>query len=440
MNYQETIEYIFNALPMFQRQGSPAYKANLDTSTALDLYDGQPHTQYPTLHVAGTNGKGSVSHMLAAVLQCAGFKTGLFTSPHMVDFRERIRVNGAMVSKDYVTQYVESHIELFEELQPSFFEMSAAMAFSYFRDMRVDVAVIEVGMGGRLDSTNIISPEISIITNVSFDHVAFLGDTLAKIATEKCGIIKDGVPVVFGEVVKETSNIFTYTAKNHNAPYEKAQEYLHLEEQTALATTQRLTYKRVRDGKRLSVETDLMGGYQRLNVATVLTAIDMLRMNGYRIPDAAVQQGLLHVQQLTHLYGRWQQLGSSPVVIADTGHNASGLNEVVSRLVSVPCKTLRIVLGAVNDKDLSSILPLFPTTAVYYFTAARIPRALPWQDLQERASRYGLKGNGYESVAVAVKATLGEADSEDVVFIGGSTFTVAEALPLFLDAMGSDSE
>lgn len=432
MNYQEAVDYIFNALPMFQRQGAAAYKANLDTSNALDLYDGQPHTMYPTVHVAGTNGKGSVSHMMAAILQSAGYRTGLFTSPHMVDFRERIRVNGEKVPEEYVVQYVESHREVFEELQPSFFEMSAAMAFSYFRDAHVDIAVIEVGMGGRLDSTNVINPEISIITNIGYDHMAFLGNTLPKIATEKCGIIKDGVPVVFGEVVKETASVFTDAARAHNALYEKAQEYLHLEGQESLSHSQRLTYKRVRDGKKFTVETDLMGCYQRLNVATVLTATDILRMSGYRIPEEAVREGLAHVQSLTHLYGRWQKLGDAPCIIADTGHNENGLHETLPRLTAMPAKTLRIVLAVVNDKDLSQMLPLFPTTATYYFTQARIPRALPCEELQQEAVKYSLVGKVYESIELAVAAARKEADREDVIFIGGSTYTVAEALPLFL--------
>ena len=432
MNYQEAIAYIFNALPMFQRQGAAAYKANLDTSSALDLYDGQPHTEFATVHVAGTNGKGSVSHMMASVLQAAGYKTGLFTSPHMVDFRERIRINGENIPEDYAAEYVSSHLEVFEELKPSFFEMSAAMAFSYFRDSHVDIAVIEVGMGGRLDSTNIIHPEISIITNIGYDHMAFLGDTLGKIAREKCGIIKDGVPVIFGEVVKETANVFIETAKSHDALYEKAQDYLHLEEQEPLEHSQRLTYKRVRDGKRITVETDLMGAYQRHNVATVLTAIDILRMSGYRIPEQAEREGLAHAQASTHLYGRWQQLGHAPSIIADAGHNENGLKETLPRLVSLPAKTLRIVMAVVNDKDLAHILPLFPTAAVYYFASAQIPRALPWEELRREAEQYGLRGEGYESIERAVAAAVEDADREDVIFIGGSTYTVAEALPLFL--------
>lgn len=418
---------------MYQRQGAAAYKANLETSSALDLYDGQPHNEYPTVHVAGTNGKGSVSHMLAAILQSAGYRTGLFTSPHMVDFRERIRVNGEKVPAQYVSDYVASHREVFEELQPSFFEMSAAMALSYFRDARVDIAVIEVGMGGRLDSTNVINPEVSIITNIGYDHMAFLGNTLPKIATEKCGIIKEGVPVVFGEVVKETANIFTNTAKAHKAIYEKAQEYLHLEGQETLEETQRLTYKRMRDGKPICVETDLMGGYQRYNVATVLTAVDILRLSGYKLPDEAVLKGLRHVQTLTHLYGRWQQLGHAPRVIADTAHNENGLGEVLPTITSLAAKTLRIVMAVVNDKDLSQILPLFPANAVYYFTAARIPRALPWKELQQEAAKYNLTGNGYDTVKQAVQTAIKEADKEDVIYIGGSSFTVAEALPLFIE-------
>lgn len=433
MSYQEAIDYIFNALPMFQRQGASAYKANLDTSNALDLYDGQPHTAYATVHVAGTNGKGSVSHMLAAILQSAGYKTGLFTSPHMVDFRERIRVNGEKIPPQYVSEYVESHVEVFEELQPSFFEMSAAMALSFFRDARVEIAVIEVGMGGRLDSTNVINPEVSVITNIGYDHMAFLGNTLAKIASEKCGIIKDGVPVVFGEVIKETASVFSNAAKSRKAIYEKAQDYLHLESQEMLENTQRLTYKRVRDGKQICIETDLMGSYQRFNVATALTAIDILRMTGYRLPEEAVREGLRHVQSLTHLYGRWQQLGLSPQIIADTGHNENGLGEVLPRITSLPAKTLRIILAVVNDKDLSRILPLFPTTAVYYFTAAHIPRALPWQELQREAEKYNLAGRGYDSVELAVQSAIKEADAKDVIYIGGSTFTVAEALPLFIN-------
>ena len=432
MDYQETVEYIFRALPMFQREGAAAYKDNLDNSHALDLYDGSPHTSYPTVHVGGTNGKGSVAHMLAAILQSSGYKVGLYTSPHLCDFRERIRVNGRAISQQAVVEYVDSHLDYFEEIRPSFFEMSTAMAFWYFQQQQVDVAVIEVGMGGRLDSTNIIRPEVSVITNIGLEHTQFLGDTLEKIATEKSGIVKPSTPVVFGQVVYATKGVFLDAARKNHAPFTFAEEAWNcVSQQVTPDAKQHFVLTRRQQEETVNIDCDLLGYYQRYNIVTVLATVDVLMKAGYHISPKTILEGIAHTQHLTGLYGRWQKLADKPLVMCDTAHNAEGIKEVMPSLLALPAKSLRLVIGIVKDKDLSRILPLFPKNAVYYYTQAAVPRALPATELRDKALDFGLTGNTYDSVAKAVEAARADAAPEDVIYIGGSTFTVGEALPLF---------
>ena len=428
MNYSETVDYLMRALPMYQRDGAAAYKADLSISQALDLYDGYPHQQYATVHVAGTNGKGSVSHMLCAVLMAAGYRVGLFTSPHLVDFRERIRVNGQLVDQDYVTDYVDRHRDIFEELQPSFFEMSAALAFSYFADQKVDLAVIEVGMGGRLDSTNIISPLLSVITNISLDHTAFLGSTLSEIAGEKAGIIKPGTPVVFGETNENTRRVFVSRARQLGAPFRFADQDWRCLGQRQDGKLQSLTFQRAGDGEKLEVVTDLKGAVQAHNIPVVLSSVEMLREQGVRIPKEALLEGMEYTASRTGLRGRWEELAQRPLVVCDTGHNEGGLREVVAQIASTPHAHLHYVLGFVNDKDIDHILPLLPTDATYYFCKASVPRAMEAGHLAGLAGRIGLHGKVYQSVAEAVMAARAAATPEDMVMIGGSTFVVADAL------------
>lgn len=415
MDYQETLTYLYEQVPMFQRVGGSAYKEGLDNTKALDAHFGHPHLSFRTIHVAGTNGKGSVSHTLAAVLQSAGYKTGLYTSPHLVDFRERIRINGTPISKDYVVSFVEHERSFFEPLCPSFFELATAMAFKYFVDEQVDVAVIEVGLGGRLDCTNIIMPDLSIITNISFDHVQFLGNTLAKIAVEKAGIIKKGIPVVIGETTPETKPVFMAKATEVGAPIYFAEE------------NNREDYP--------GVEYELKGIYQEKNKRTLFTALPLLKEAGYHIDEENVREGFAHVVELTGLMGRWQKLHDHPTLVCDTGHNVGGITYVVEQLRQQSCHQLRIVIGMVNDKDISGVLALLPKEAIYYFTQASVNRALPAKQLLHLATEAGLKGKAYASVKNAVKAAMKESLPEDFIFVGGSNFIVADLLEskVFLD-------
>lgn len=415
MDYQETLKYLYEQVPMFQRVGGAAYKEGLDNTLTLDAHFGHPHHSFRTIHVAGTNGKGSVSHTLAAVLQSAGYKTGLYTSPHLVDFRERIRINGTPISKDYVVSFVEHERSFFEPLCPSFFELATAMAFKYFVDEQVDVAVIEVGLGGRLDCTNIITPDLSIITNISFDHVQFLGNTLAKIAVEKAGIIKKGIPVVIGETTPETKPVFMAKATEVGAPIYFAEE------------NNREDYP--------GVEYELKGIYQEKNKRTLFTALPLLKEAGYHFDEENVREGFAHVVELTGLMGRWQKLHDHPTLVCDTGHNVGGITYVVEQLRQQSCNQLRIVIGMVNDKDISGVLALLPKEAIYYFTQASVNRALPAKQLLHLATEAGLKGKAYASVKNAVKAAMKESLPEDFIFVGGSNFIVADLLEskVFLD-------
>ncbi len=424
MNYEETLDYLYHSAPLFQHIGKDAYKEGLENTFLLDDYFGHPHRQFRTIHVAGTNGKGSCSHTLAAILQAAGYKTGLYTSPHLVDFRERIRINGVPVSQTFVIDFVEKHRAFFEPLHPSFFELATAMAFHCFAREQVDVAVVEVGLGGRLDCTNIIRPDLCIITNISFDHVQFLGNTLAKIAAEKAGIIKAGIPVIIGETTPETRRVFAGRAREVQAPILFAEE-------------ERLLHDFVinEEGKYIyqtadyaALEGELGGWCQSKNTNTLLSAIRCLKQAGYRLAESDVRQGFAHVCEWTGLMGRWQKLGDSPALVCDTGHNVGGFSYLAEQLKRQSCEQLRIVIGTVNDKDVSGILALLPQDAVYYFTKAGVQRALSETELQERAAHFGLQGNSYPDVKSAVAAARQDAGKNDFIFVGGSTFVVADLL------------
>ena len=426
MTYQETIDYLFNSTPLFQNVGKDAYKEGLENTHLLDEHFGHPHRQFKTIHVAGTNGKGSCSHTLAAILQSAGYKVGLYTSPHLVDFRERIRINGTPVSEAYVIDFVENHRAFFEPLHPSFFELTTAMAFNYFAEQQVDVAVIEVGLGGRLDCTNIIRPDLCVITNISFDHVQFLGDTLAKIASEKAGIIKEGIPVVIGETTPETKPVFAEKAIQVNAPIHFAEE-----EQFLLESSINEQGKRIYQTKEYAdLEGELGGLCQIKNTNTLLSAIRILQDSGYNINDTHVREGFAHVCSLTGLMGRWQKILETPVAYCDTGHNKAGIQYIVEQLSRQTYRQLHIVMGMVNDKDISGVLAMLPKDAIYYFTKASVSRALNENEVKRLAGEAGLEGNTYPSVKDAFEAAQASAHPDDFIFIGGSTFIVADLLSI----------
>ena len=424
MTYEETIEYLFNSTPVFEKIGAGAYKEGLSNTKALDDYFGHPHRKFQSIHVAGTNGKGSVSHTLAAILQAAGYKVGLYTSPHLVDFRERIRVNGEMMDEQTVIDFVECHRHFFEPLYPSFFELTTAMAFSYFATKGVDIAIVEVGLGGRLDCTNIITPTLSIITNISFDHTQFLGDTMEKIAAEKGGIIKDGIPVVIGETTDETRPVFAAIATEHHTLPIWAEE-----------ASQVISSEACADGGREYCTKDFgilhgqLGGiYQEKNTNTVLTAIQELRRQGFPISDAHVAEGLSHVCDLTGLTGRWQRVGDHPTVICDTGHNVGGWQYLSQQIAMQPCKTRRIVFGMVDDKDIETVIDMLPRDAVYYFTRPSSKRAFDENHVAAIGHAHGLKGESYPTVAEAYHAAMEDAHADDFIFVGGSSYVVADFL------------
>ena len=440
MTYSETIDYLFNSTPLFQNVGKDAYKEGLENTHLLDEHFGHPHRKFKTIHVAGTNGKGSCSHTLAAVLQSAGYKVGLYTSPHLVDFRERIRVNGTPVNEQYVIDFVEQHRAFFEPLHPSFFELTTAMAFNYFAESQVDVAVIEVGLGGRLDCTNIIRPDLCIITNISFDHVQFLGDTLAKIASEKAGIIKSGIPVVIGETAPETKPVFIEAVQRANTKQDVSHtplnplsrgEILHFaeEEQCVLSASVNEQGKRIYQTLEYAdLEGELGGLCQIKNTNTILSAIRVLQSIGYEIKESHVREGFARVCSLTGLMGRWQKLQDCPTIICDTGHNKGGIQYIVEQLSVQKYRRLHIVMGMVNDKDISGVLAMLPKEATYYFTKASVSRALSETEVQRLAGEAGLKGDTYPSVSEAVQAAKADAAPEDFIFVGGSTFIVADLL------------
>ena len=406
MDYQETIDWMYARLPMFQRQGAAAFRNNLDNIKLLDTHLDHPHDLYKTIHVAGTNGKGSVSHMLAAILQDAGYKVGLYTSPHLKDFRERIRINGSMIPEGGVISFIEKHGAFIEQHQLSFFELTVGMAFDYFANEKVDVAVIEVGLGGRLDATNIINPEVSVITNIGLDHTTFLGTTLAEIAGEKAGVIKKSIPVIIGEKQPETTTVFVQAAVDKGC-------------EISFASSENYP----------DYPSDLKGNYQKQNRKTVLKTVEVLQSQGsFLITPESIKKGIQNAAKCTGMKGRWQQLRERPKVVCDTGHNREGLIQVMEQLGHEKYKRLHIVLGMVKDKDLESVLPLFPYGATYYFCRPDLARGLDETFLKDCAADYGLFGESYRSVKEAYNASLKHSKSEDFIFVGGSTFVVAEII------------
>lgn len=431
MNYQQTLDYLYSQLPMYQRVGKMAYKANLDTTLALDQHFKHPHTKYKTIHVAGTNGKGSTSHMLTSILMDAGYSVGLYTSPHIRSFRERIRVNGQMVPEEFVVDFTALHQGVFEKLKPSFFEMTVAMAFEYFAQQKVDVAIIEVGLGGRLDSTNIISPEISIITNIGLDHTDLLGNTLEQIAVEKAGIIKPNTPIVIGETQPQLKALFEERAKKMNAPILFADKMYSMSIQES-GDQGKQAFKVERNGSVLfeNLSMDLLGNYQVKNLPAVLTAIPLLVEKDFCINEKNITNGLANIVTKTGLIGRWQVLGTDPLIICDTGHNVDGIRYIVEQISKTPHNKTHFVLGMVGDKDIDGILELLPKSARYYFAKANIPRALSVGELATKSKAHGLIGESYQSVTEAIRNAKTNAQPNDLIFIGGSTFTVADALVL----------
>ncbi|MFY9590645.1 MAG: folylpolyglutamate synthase/dihydrofolate synthase family protein [Bacteroidales bacterium] len=431
MNYQEVIEFMFNSLPMYQRVGAAAYKANLDNTLAFDKITGSPHKKYKTIHIAGTNGKGSVSHSLASILQEAGYKTGLYTSPHLTDYRERIRVNGKKIEESFITEFINSHKNFIKNVKPSFFEMSVALAFKYFELQQVEVAVIEVGMGGRLDSTNIILPELSVITNIGLDHTQFLGNSLAEIAGEKAGIIKQNIPVVIGERQKETEEVFLKKAKEKNSKISFASDNYACKILNSNLKYSNFEVEKKTSDKSYTLNFNLSGKYQEKNLATILETVDNLRNQGFCISDENLKQGLENLIKNTGFHGRWETLSTEPLTICDTGHNKEGLSYTIEQLLSLEFKKLRFVLGFVNDKNVDEVLKLFPKNAEYYFCKAQIPRALDEKILLEKANLVSMNGKSFENVSSAYHAAKKDADKNDVIFIGGSTFVVADLLQEF---------
>ena len=423
MTYDETVTYLFNCAPPFQQVGGAGYKEGLHNSIALDNHLGNPHRKFKTIHVAGTNGKGSTSHTIAAILQESGYKVGLYTSPHLVDFRERIRVNGVPAEKEFVTGFTAKYKAFFEPLQPSFFELTTAMAFTYFAEQEVDVAVVEVGLGGRLDCTNIITPELSIITNISFDHTQFLGSTIEAIAKEKAGIIKPGVPVVIGESNETTREVFTAAARNAKAEIIFAEDSRELVSATPCESG--YTYYTKSYG---SFKGELGGFCQEKNTRTILAAVEELKKAGFSITNEAVRNGFTNVCSTTGLMGRWQKIKECPRVVCDAGHNIGGVEYITRQLKAQQCDTLRIVFGMVSDKDITSVLNIMPRNALYYFTQASIKRAMPAKELLEKAAGFGLRGESYPSVGKALAAALAESSDKDFIFVGGSCFIVADLL------------
>lgn len=406
MNYQDTVQWMFSQLPMYQNKGISAYKSDLTNSLKLAAYLGHPETKFKSVHVAGTNGKGSTSHMLASILQEAGYNVGLYTSPHLKDFRERIKLNGQCISKNYVIGFIKKHKAFFEENQLSFFEMTVGLAFDYYAKKNVDIAIIEVGLGGRLDSTNIIDPELAIITNIGLDHTQFLGNTLASIAKEKAGVIKPNVPVVIGETQAETASIFKEIAKQNNS---------------------KITFADKKQ-KGIKLNSDLKGNYQIHNLRTTVMAVEVLNDHGFKISKKHQKLGLMNVIVNTGLLGRWQLLESSPKIICDTAHNREGLTYTMQQLNEEIFKNLHLVLGFVNDKNLDGLLDLFPRSGQYYFCKPKIERGMDATILKKTFEKSGLIGKVYNSVEEALKMAKENADKNDLIYVGGSTFVVSEIL------------
>jgi dihydrofolate synthase/folylpolyglutamate synthase len=426
MNYEETLDYLFNALPMFQRVGASAYKADLTNTIALCTHLGNPQNKFKSIHVAGTNGKGSTSHSLASVFQAAGYKTGLYTSPHLKSFTERIRINGDEINKEDVVEFVDSHKDFLDQLQPSFFEMTVGLAFWYFAKEKVDMAIIEVGMGGRLDSTNVIFPELCVITNIGFDHTQFLGNTLPLIAGEKAGIIKQGVPVVVSHTQQEIQSVFLQKAASMQANLVFADQEWEVNRTQNPDVSQLARFQVKGRSDTFDLEFGLRGDYQRYNLPGILEAVEQMRKQGWNLSKEALQLGLANVSEQTGLKGRWQILQTQPLTIADTGHNEAGILEVVNQLKKYSYSQLWMVIGMVNDKDISKVLDLLPREASYIFCQASIPRAMDADLLASKALEKGLKGEVISKVTDAIEFARKNAGADDLIFIGGSTFVVAE--------------
>ena len=426
MTYQQTIDYLFSRLPMFSRIGAAAYKADLTNTIKLCDSLGNPQTKFKSIHIAGTNGKGSVSHMLAAILQTAGYKTGLYTSPHLKDFRERIKVNGEMVTEDFVIAFTERMKSLVEEISPSFFEITVAMAFEYFAQQNIDVAIIETGLGGRLDSTNIILPELCVITNIGWDHMNLLGDSLEKIAFEKAGIIKQGIPVVIGEVLPETLPVFEQTAKEKNAPLFIASQKRQIADWDWSKNELVVEVAEEHHTDHKTYHLDLPGIYQTKNLLTVLEACSQLQQHGWKIDDAIIHKGLKQTKKITGLHGRWEIIHHSPLVVLDVAHNIDGIRQLVQQAELTEHRQLHIVTGMVKDKEVEKILTLLPANALYYFTKAQIPRALPEDELLEKAANAGLKGDSFPEVNDALQFAIQHAHPDDMIVVCGSVFLVGE--------------
>lgn len=424
MNYQETLNYLYNSTPVFEHVGAVAYKEGLQNTLALDKHFNHPHTNFKTIHIAGTNGKGSCSHSLASILQEAGYKVGLYTSPHLVDFRERIRVNGQCISKERVVKFVEDERKFFEPLHPSFFELTTALAFKYFDEQKVDIAIIEVGLGGRLDCTNIISPILSIITNISFDHTQFLGDTLAKIAAEKAGIIKKGVPVIIGEANEETSPVFQSKANEVNSDIVFAEDNAIVTSSSPMADGGRRYYL----SNNSTLVGELSGDYQERNMNTILCACNILKQMNIIKNDDVIAKGLTNICKNTGLLGRWQTIQNNPTVVCDTGHNVGGWNYLAPQIKRQQCNQLRIVFGMVDDKDINSVMYLLPQNAIYYWTQAESKRAIKAERVAEIAIKHDLRGEIFDNVEVAYTKALQDSNKDDFVFVGGSSYIVADLL------------
>ncbi len=427
MNYEESLEWLYHQLPYFSRIGAAAYKKDITNTVLLCDLLNNPQQRFKSIHIAGTNGKGSTSHMLAAIFQKAGYKTGLYTSPHIQDFRERIRINGKMIAPSFVQAFVNQMKTSCEQIQPSFFELTVAMAFSYFAQEEVDIAIIETGMGGRLDSTNIIQPELSVITNIGFDHMQFLGNSLDAIASEKAGIIKENTPVVIGQSNDITKAVFVNKAKTTSSTCVFAEALIDIAETQRTISKTTYELKNKQSGESTSITTDLNGAYQINNIRTVIAALDILKKNGWNISPKHIQEGLHDVKTITGLLGRWDVISESPVTIADVGHNEDGIKEIISQLSQqYPNRNYHFIVGFVADKDISKILALFPKEASYYFTQANIPRALDKQQLELQANAFGLIGCIYEDVNEALADAKRFAKQEDIIIICGSFFLLAE--------------
>jgi len=426
MNYQQTLVYLFEQLPMFSKAGSIAYKANLTNTIFLCNELNNPQLKFSSVHIAGTNGKGSVSHTLAAVLQTAGYKTGLYTSPHLKDFRERIKVNGIMCSEEFVVSFTKKMQQTIETIKPSFFEITVAMAFEYFAQQQVDIAIIETGLGGRLDSTNIIKPQLSIITNIGLDHIQILGETIEKIAYEKAGIIKEKIPVIIGEATNETKHVFDKVAKEKNAPIYYVHDVMQLDSYNYNNHLLQLKVLNKSTNQLKTFSTDLLGIYQTKNILTVLTAVHQLQKLGFEILEQHIYFALKNIQQIAGFKGRWQILQTYPTIIADVAHNEDGIQQVLLHLKQMNFKNLHIVIGMVKDKDVSKVLSLLPKNANYYFTQAQIPRALSSLNFKKLANTFSLNGNNYDNVTLALHAAKNNAITNDLILVIGSVFLVGE--------------